>query len=115
MEKHLMTELAKMAEQLERWADKSEMDGWSTHQVTPMRDKAKEIYALLGQLNTRDLFSGRYQPKGAKEAELFLLNYTASSTWEDMKGMDWTTSDVHELLGKFIRENADGSHPTKED
>ena len=57
------------------------------------------------KLNSSDLFSGHYQPTGSEEAKLFLLDYTASSKWEDMEGMDWTTSEVHELLGKFIREN----------
>ena len=39
-------ELMKVAEQLENWADESEIGGWSTHQVKPMRDKAIRIKAL---------------------------------------------------------------------
>lgn len=31
------------AEQLEKWADESQIGGWSTHQVDPMRKRAAEL------------------------------------------------------------------------
>jgi hypothetical protein len=43
--------LADMAEQLEHWAYESKRGGWSTHQVEPMRQKAREIWQLLGRLD----------------------------------------------------------------
>jgi hypothetical protein len=43
--------LAEMANQLEEWAYESQRGGWSTHQVDPMRKKAREIWQLLGRLD----------------------------------------------------------------
>jgi len=41
--------LLKSANQLEDWANESISGGWSTHQVSPMRCLAQEIFALLGK------------------------------------------------------------------
>lgn len=43
--------LAETADQLEEWAFESVRGGWSTHQVDPMRQKAREIWKLLGRLD----------------------------------------------------------------
>lgn len=40
--------LEQIAYQLERWADESKRDGWSTNQVEPMKNKATEIFAKNG-------------------------------------------------------------------
>ncbi len=42
-DKLLEKELIKIATQLEEWAEESIKGGWSTHQVKPMREKAKYI------------------------------------------------------------------------
>lgn len=41
--------LREIAEQLERWAEESKKGGWSTHQVEPMLQKAREIFELIGR------------------------------------------------------------------
>jgi len=41
--------LKAIAIQLEKWAEESISGGWSTHQVRPMREKAKDIFTLLGK------------------------------------------------------------------
>jgi hypothetical protein len=47
--KEYRQKLWELAAQLEKWADESLYGGWSTHQVKPMRDKAKDIFAFLGK------------------------------------------------------------------
>ena len=44
------------------------------------------------------------EPEESKIAEQYLLDYTASEKWEDMMYNDWTTSEVHEMLQRYIRE-----------
>ena len=39
--------LSEEADQLERWANESRLEGWSTHQVDPMRQRAEQLRALL--------------------------------------------------------------------
>lgn len=41
--------LRKIAGQLELWVLESREGGWSTHQTKSMKQKAKEIYNLLGK------------------------------------------------------------------
>lgn len=41
--------LLKSANQLEDWSNESISGGWSTHQVSPMRCLAREIFTLLGK------------------------------------------------------------------
>ena len=41
--------LRELAIQLEKWADESRIGGWSTRQVGPMIEKAREIYVFLGK------------------------------------------------------------------
>ena len=36
------------------------------------------------------------------KAEKILLNYTASREWEEMIGMEWTTTEVHGLLSDVL-------------
>lgn len=57
-------------------------------------------------LKSTALFAEVYEPEASKKAEAFLLDYTASGCWEDMEGLDWTTSELHEVLTKFIKANA---------
>jgi len=57
-------------------------------------------------LNSTDLFAKGNESEASKKAEAFLLDYTASGEWEDMEGEDWTTSEVHEVLTKFIKANS---------
>jgi hypothetical protein len=41
--------LADIRQQLNRWADESESEGWSTHQVNLQRKLAAEIQQFLDQ------------------------------------------------------------------
>lgn len=41
--------LIELAEQLERWAKESRSGGWSTHQIEPMNNKAKDIWVFIGK------------------------------------------------------------------
>lgn len=41
--------LRELAWQLERWAEESRRGGWSTHQVEPMKQKAREIWEFIGR------------------------------------------------------------------
>ncbi len=39
--------------QMERWADESLSGGWSTHQVRPMRERAKRLREQIGFLKEK--------------------------------------------------------------
>jgi hypothetical protein len=39
--------LSDTVQQLVQWADESRSGGWSTHQVEPMRNKAKELSLIV--------------------------------------------------------------------
>lgn len=70
----------------------------------------QEMRDQQGDCSRSRAAAGSLQPsvdvqESSDRAESFLLNYTASCRWEDMEGIDWTTSEVHELLAKYIKEN----------
>ena len=49
-EQLLKDKLREMALQCDAWARESQTGGWSTHQVAPQKQKAQEIWALLGRV-----------------------------------------------------------------
>ena len=55
-------------------------------------------------LKSTDLFAKGNESEASKKAEVCLIGSTRhSGEWEDMEGEDWTTSEVHEVLTKFIK------------
>ena len=37
--------------------------------------------------------------------EKFVLDYTASTTWEQIRDMDWTTAEMLDLVKKYMDKN----------
>ena len=59
-------------------------------------DKSASVTGLEGPL------SYEYKPD---KFEKFILDYTASTTWEQIRDMDWTTAEMLDLVKKYMNKN----------
>lgn len=65
----------------------------------------KENSAPLSSLSSMGLegpLSYEYKPD---KFEKFVLDYTASTTWEQIRDIDWTTAEMLDLVKKYMDKN----------
>lgn len=60
----LLTVLEEEAQQLECWANEAESGGWSTIHVRPMRQRANELWGVVGRARIALHNDDSDQPRG---------------------------------------------------